>query len=179
MYPRRTARVIRSLLLIVVASAATEASPLRATSAASTAEQLNAANLDLVLKDLDSKDVRLSQFKGKVIVLNLWATWCGPCRKEIPDLLKLQAAYRGDVAVLGIVVQDKFGANVRAFAREFGIGYPILNGNDHQEFEKAFGPFWGLPTSVVVDREGRIRKKHQGQVTMQQLEREIRPLIGE
>lgn len=93
------------------------------TTAASCTEQLKLANLDLTLKDLTGKDIRLNEFKDKVIVLNLWATWCGPCRKEIPDLIKLQARYSNDVAVIGIVVQDKFGEKVRTFAQEFGRLY--------------------------------------------------------
>ena len=136
-------------------------------------------NLAITLKDLKGNPVTLSQFKGKVIVLNLWATWCGPCRKEIPDLIKLQAAYPQDVAVIGVVVLDKFGEKVTSFVRDFGITYPVLDGNDREDFEDGFGPFWGLPTSFVIDRQGRLQKKHQGQVTRQQLEREIKPLIAQ
>lgn len=141
--------------------------------------QPKSLNLEISLRDLSGNSVTLSDFKGKVIVLNLWATWCGPCRKEIPDLIKLQAAYPKDVAVIGVVVLDKFGEKVQSFVREYGIAYPVLDGNDRQDFEDAFGPFWGLPTSFVIDRQGRLRKKHQGQVTRQQLEREITPLISE
>ena len=136
-------------------------------------------DLAITLNDLKGNPVTLSQFKGKVIVLNLWATWCGPCRKEIPDLIKLQAAYPKDVAVIGVVVLDKFGDKVTSFARQFGITYPVLDGNDREDFEDAFGPFWGLPTSFVIDRQGRLQKKHQGQVTRLQLEREITPLLGQ
>lgn len=146
--------------------------------AAPLTKQRKVANLDLTLKDLKGNEVRLSEFKGKVIVLNLWATWCGPCRKEIPDLIKLQAAYPDDVAVIGVVIQDKLGEKVRAFVQEFRVPYPILDGNDHAEFEKAFGPFWGLPTSILIDREGRIRKKHQGQATLQQFKSDVRPLLS-
>ena len=140
--------------------------------------QPKVANLEIALKDLKGAPVTLSQFKGKVIVLNLWATWCGPCRKEIPDLIKLQAAYPTDVAVIGVVVLDKFGDKVSTFVRDFGITYPVLDGNDRADFEDAFGPFWGLPTSLVIDRHGRLQKKHQGQITRQELERAIRPLIA-
>ena len=136
-------------------------------------------NLAISLKDLKGNPVALSQFTGKVIVLKLWSTWCGPCRKEIPDLIKLQAAYPEDVVVIGVVVLDKFGDKVTSFVRDFGITYPVLDGNDRDDFEDAFGPFWGLPTSFVIDRRGRLQKKHQGQLTRQQLEREIRRLIVE
>ena len=167
--------MIGALLLVLLGAPTAGAE--RPTTTGQSTQRPEVTNLDLSLKDLAGKDVRLSEFKGKVIVLNLWATWCGPCRKEIPDLIKLQSVYPDDVAVIGIVVQDKFGENVRTFAQKFGIRYPILDANDHAGFEKAFGPFWALPTSILVDRDGRIRKKHQGQVTLQQLQRDIRPLI--
>ena len=164
--------------LVMVACMTIQTSSFLVKADASTDEQSKAANLDLVLKDLSGNDVRLTQFKGKIIVLNLWATWCGPCRKEIPDLIKLQAAYpNDDVAVIGVVVQDKFGDNVRSFTKKFGISYPIVDGNEHEEFEKAFGPFWALPTSIFIDRQGHVRKKHQGQATSQQLDREVRTLL--
>lgn len=159
-----------ALLAITIISLPLEATP---------PSEPKTIDLAITLKDLKGNPVALSQFKGKVIVLNLWATWCGPCRKEIPDLIKLQAAYPKDVIVIGVVVLDKFGEQVSAFVRDFGITYPVLDGNDRNDFEDAFGPFWGLPTSFVIDRHGRLQKKHQGQVTRQQLEREIRPLIAE
>lgn len=136
-------------------------------------------NVSIALKDLSGEDVTLNSYKGKVIVLNLWATWCRPCRKEIPDLIKLQAAHPNDLVVVGVVIQDKFGEKVRAVVREFGIRYPILDGNDRRDFEDAFGPFWGLPMSFVIDQMGRLQKKHHGQVTQQQLEREISALLKE
>lgn len=177
MFRRRLTPVIRSLLLAGALSVGAEARPLATSSAALAAEQPKAANLELVLNDLAGQAVRLNQFKGRVIVLNLWATWCGPCRKEIPDLIKLQATYPDDVTVIGIVIQDKFGENVKKVVREFGIRYPVVDGNDHTDFERAYGPFWALPISIVIDRQGLVRKKHQGQVTLEQLQREIRPLI--
>lgn len=140
-------------------------------------QQAKPFNLGIALKDLSGNDVTLNSFRGKVIVLNLWATWCGPCRKEIPDLIKLQAAHPADLVVVGVVVQDKFGDKVKAFVREFRIPYPVLDGNDREDFEAAFGPFWGLPTSFVIDQMGRLHKKYQGQVTHQQLEREVSTLL--
>lgn len=165
----------RKVVLCVLLAATIVGSPLAATPPS----QPKVLNLAISLKDLKGAPVTLSQLQGKVIVVNLWATWCGPCRKEIPDLIKLQAAYPKDVVVIGVVVLDKFGEKVTSFVRDFGITYPILDGNDREDFEDAFGPFWGLPTSFVIDRHGRLQKKHQGQVTRQQLERDIRPLIAQ
>ncbi|MEO7133316.1 MAG: TlpA disulfide reductase family protein [Vicinamibacterales bacterium] len=135
------------------------------------------ANLDLTFQDLNGKSVALRDFRGKVIILNLWATWCGPCRAEIPDLVALQAAYPHDLAVVGVVIEDKFSDNVKAFAKKFGIDYPLLNGNDRQDFVNAYGPFWGLPASFVIDRHGKLIKKHQGSARRKQFESEVRPLF--
>lgn len=173
-HPRHGRVLVLLMALVVLVSALDGATQ----SPSPALSQQKVLDLNISLKDLSGNPVKLSDFKGKVIILNLWATWCVPCRKEIPDLLKLQAAHPKDVVVIGVVVTDKFGEKVKAFVRDFGITYPVLDGNDREDFEEAFGPFWGLPTSFVIDRQGRLRKKRQGQVTLQQLEREIRPLIS-
>jgi thiol-disulfide isomerase/thioredoxin len=77
--------------------------------------------LEFTLRDTNGLDVKLDAFKGKVVLINFWATWCAPCRAEIPDLIELQKAYAKDVAVLGVVVMDRFGENVRQFASELQI----------------------------------------------------------
>jgi len=85
------------------------------------------APLHFTLKDRNGVDVNLESFKGKVILINFWATWCGPCRVEIPDLMELQDQYRNDLVVLGIDVLDEF-ARVQAFADELKVNYPLLDG---------------------------------------------------
>jgi thiol-disulfide isomerase/thioredoxin len=135
------------------------------------------APLRFTLKDLNGADVRLDSFEGKVVLLNFWATWCGPCRAEIPDLIDLQAAYPDDVAVLGVVVLDRFGENVTRFASELNINYPILDGTARSDVEDAFAPMWGLPTTIFIGRDGLMAKKHSGIGSMEQFEREIRALL--
>ena len=134
------------------------------------------APLDFTLKDVNGVDVNLASFKGKVILINFWATWCGPCRVEIPDLIELQGAYRDDLVVLGIDVLDEF-SRVEAFAREMKVNYPMLDANNREDVEKAYGPMWGLPTSVVVDRDGKVHRKHSGIATKEQLEQYVQSAL--
>ena len=136
------------------------------------------APLDFTLKDMNGIDVNLASFKGKVIVLNFWATWCGPCKAEIPDLVSLQAQYRDDLVVLGISVDDT-ADKMKQYAEQLGINYPLLVGNGRDDVQNAYGPIWGIPVSVIIDRQGRIAKKHPGIASREQFEREIVPLISE
>ena len=135
-----------------------------------------AARLDYTLKDMHGADVTLSSFKGKVILLNFWATWCGPCKAEIPSLVMLQDQYRDDLVVLGVSVDDPV-EKLTPYATEYQMNYPVLVGNGHEEFQDSFGPMWGIPVTVFVDREGRIAKKHSGIATKEQFEAEIKALL--
>jgi thiol-disulfide isomerase/thioredoxin len=130
------------------------------------------APLHFTLKDRNGVDVNLESFTGKVILINFWATWCGPCRVEIPDLMELQDQYRNDLVVLGIDVLDEF-TRVQAFADELKVNYPLLDGNNRDDVEKAFGPMWGLPTTVIVARDGTILKKHAGIASKEQFQQYI------
>jgi thiol-disulfide isomerase/thioredoxin len=135
------------------------------------------ALLDFTLKDVNGLDVGLESFNGKVVLVNFWATWCGPCRAEIPDLIELQAAYPDDVAVLGIVVMDQFGANVRQFASELQINYPILDATTRPDLEDPYGPMWGLPTTVILDRKGNLAKRRSGIGSKEQFELDVQSLL--
>ena len=129
-------------------------------------------DLDYVYKDVNGKDVRLADFRGRPVVINLWATWCGPCRVEIPHLVELQQRYRDDLVIVGIDVLDEFD-RVPKFAESMKVNYPMLNGNNRKEVEEAYGPMWGLPTTVIVDRNGKVSKKHSGIATKEQFEQYI------
>jgi len=122
-----------------------------------------AANLDFTLKDIDGKDVRLSDYKGKVLLLDFWATWCGPCKVEIPGFVDLYAKYKArGFEVVGVVVLDKF-ENARPFAIRMKMNYPILNGDEHAEaLDNAYGPVFGLPMSFLIARDGRVCQRHLG-----------------
>jgi len=138
-----------------------------------------AAPLQFTLKDMNGVDVKLAAFKGKPIVINFWATWCGPCRAEIPSLVQLQRQYGDegqDVVILGISVDDPI-EKLKPYASEMKINYPLLVGNGREDVQEAFGPLWGIPVTVFVDREGRIAKRHSGIASKEQFEREIKALL--
>jgi thiol-disulfide isomerase/thioredoxin len=134
------------------------------------------ARLDFTLKDMHGVDVNLSSFKGKVILINFWATWCGPCRAEIPALVELQEQYSDDLVVLGLSVDDP-AEKLLPYAAEFKMNYPVLVGNGREDVQEAFGPLFGIPVSVIIGRDGIIAKKHSGIATKEQIEREIKTLL--
>jgi thiol-disulfide isomerase/thioredoxin len=134
------------------------------------------ARLDFKLKDMNGVDVRLDSFKGKVILINFWATWCGPCKAEIPSLVELQEEYANDLVVLGFSVDDP-AEKMKPYAEEYKVNYPLLVGNGREDVQNAFGPLLGIPVSVIIGRDGIIAKKHTGIATKEQFEREIKALL--
>lgn len=134
------------------------------------------ARLDFTLKDLESRDVTLDSFKGKVILLNFWATWCGPCKAEIPGFVELQAKYQDDLVIVGFSVDDPV-EKAQAFATEYKINYPVLLGLGRDEVQEAYGPIWGIPTSFIIGRDGRVCKKHMGIAPKAVFEKEIQALL--
>jgi thiol-disulfide isomerase/thioredoxin len=131
---------------------------------------------DFQLAGLDGKPVTLAGSKGKVVLVNFWATWCGPCRAEIPDLVELQAKYKDRLQILGLVVDDEDVEAVKKFAAKFGINYPVaLATND---IRIRYGGIPALPTSFVLDSEGRVVQKHEGLRDPVLYETEIRSLLG-
>jgi thiol-disulfide isomerase/thioredoxin len=134
------------------------------------------AKLDFTMKDLDGKDVSLTSFKGKVILLNFWATWCGPCKAEIPGFVELQSKFKNDLVVVGYSVDDE-APKARAFANEYKMNYPILLGEGREDVQDAYGPIWGIPASFIISRDGKVCKKHLGIAPKAQFEREIKALL--
>ena len=134
------------------------------------------ARLDFKLKDMNGVDVRLDSFKGKVILINFWATWCGPCKAEIPSLVELQQEYADDLVVLGFSVDDP-AEKMKPYAEEYKVNYPLLVGNGREDVQNAFGPLLGIPVTVIIGRDGIIAKKHTGIATKEQFEREIKALL--
>ena len=134
-------------------------------------------NLNFAVKDVAGEDVRLSQYKGQVILLNFWATWCGPCKREIPSLIALYRDYkdRGFV-VLGVSVDSEVW-RVKPYARASKINYPVLIGAGHEEFSDAFGLFIGYPTSVMIARDGRVCVRHVGLASRSLLEQQVDALL--
>jgi len=135
------------------------------------------APLDFTLKDMNNRSVKLADFKGKVLVVDFWATWCGPCKLEIPGFIEMQAKYgpRG-LQFVGIQVEDK-PELLKPFVDEFKINYPVLLGSEREDVQDAFGPMYGIPVTVVIGRDGKICRKHTGMASHEQFEREIKSLL--
>jgi peroxiredoxin len=124
------------------------------------------------LKDVDGNPVSLSQFKGKVVVLDFWATWCPPCRTEIPGYIALQKKYRDDgLVVVGISVDTDGVAPVKKFMKDIGINYIVVMADD--VVQDAYGPLQGYPTTFIIDRDGQIRNKKLGREPAAQYEKEV------
>jgi cytochrome c biogenesis protein CcmG/thiol:disulfide interchange protein DsbE len=135
------------------------------------------AQLSFTVKDMHGADVTLTDFKGKVILLNYWATWCGPCKVEIPDLVALQDQYRDKGFVVLGVSQDDEPETLRDFASTWKMNYPVLVGRDTPELLDAQGSLWGLPTSYLIGRDGTICTRHLGPAKKADFEREIKALL--
>ncbi|MBL8137896.1 MAG: TlpA family protein disulfide reductase [Acidobacteria bacterium] len=131
---------------------------------------------DFTLPALDGKKVSLSQFKGKVVLLNFWATWCGPCKAEIPGFVELQQQYKNDLVILGLSVDDP-ADKARAFADQYKVNYPMVLGLGHDEIQDAYGPIYGIPASFLISRDGKVCKRHLGIAPKSQFEREIKALL--
>jgi cytochrome c biogenesis protein CcmG/thiol:disulfide interchange protein DsbE len=135
------------------------------------------ANLAFTLKDLDNVDVTLSVFKGKVILLNFWATWCKPCKVETPWFIDLQTRYgKEGLQVIGISIDDPL-ALLKPYAAEYKMSYPVLQGLGHEDLLAAFGPFRGVPTTFIISREGKLCAKHIGVTARDGFETQIKGLL--
>lgn len=109
---------------------------------------------DFTLSNTDGKQVKLSEFRGKIVILNFWATWCPPCREEIPGFVKLQKEYKDDLVILGISLDTGSKNDVIPFMKKFKMNYPVLFGTD--EVVRDYGNIQSIPTSFIVDQKGNI-----------------------
>jgi thiol-disulfide isomerase/thioredoxin len=130
---------------------------------------------DWELKDPEGKLVKSSDFDGKVIILDFWATWCPPCKAEIPGFIELQKKYGAKgLVVVGISLDEEGPSVVKQFMIRFGMNYPVVMGN--LKTMQDFGGK-GLPTTFVIDRSGTIVSKHVGFASKETFEKEITPLL--
>ena len=128
------------------------------------------------LKDLKGKTVRLSDFKGKVVVLDFWATWCAPCLSEIPELIKWQKEYENQgLQIVGIAYPPTNRAKVRSFARRNKINYPILFGS--KKTRELFDSEDTMPLTVIIDKDGSITGPIEGIIFADEFDEKIKPLL--
>ena len=128
------------------------------------------------LDALDGKPLSLATARGKVVLLNFWATWCGPCRAEIPDLIALQQKYKDQLQIIGLTVDDDDESTIRQVVADEHINYPVAVASP--EVRIRYGGIAALPTSFVLDAQGRVVQKHEGLRDPALYETEIRALLG-
>jgi peroxiredoxin len=131
---------------------------------------------DFLLQSLDGRSVKLSDFRGKTVLLNFWATWCAPCRVEMPALIDLYEKYRArGVEIIGISMDDGAQERVASFVKEMKVNYPILLGN--QSVANLYGGLRLLPQTVFVTRDGQVRQTIIGIGERKNLEASIEQLL--
>ncbi|GIU74421.1 MAG: hypothetical protein KatS3mg004_1508 [Bryobacteraceae bacterium] len=131
---------------------------------------------DFELKDVNGKTIRLSDYRGQVVLLNFWATWCGPCKIEIPWFVEFQRTFKDrGFTVIGVSVDEDGWEAVRPFLAARQVNYPVVIATP--EVETRYGGVEALPMSFLIDRDGRIASTHVGLVTKKTYEDEIRQLL--
>jgi cytochrome c biogenesis protein CcmG/thiol:disulfide interchange protein DsbE len=129
------------------------------------------------LTSLEGKTVAMKDLAGKVVIVDFWATWCGPCREEIPHLNELYSEHKGKgLEIVGISMDSDGTDGVKDFARQFRIQYPIVMGDE--KVAESFGGIMGLPTTFIIDRKGRIAKKYIGLPPGEDMAGIVKDLVG-
>jgi thiol-disulfide isomerase/thioredoxin len=131
----------------------------------------------LVIKDISGRPLKLSDYRGKVVLINFWATWCAPCRKETPDLTKWQRDYKSKgLQIIGITYPPQEVAEVKEFIREFKLNYPVALGTEETR-EKFDSESDVLPITVVIDRQGKLVTIIRGIMLPDDFEKTVKPLL--
>jgi peroxiredoxin len=132
---------------------------------------------DFELQDLNGKTVKLSDYRGKAVVVNFWATWCSPCKIEMPWFVDLQQRYGPEgLVVLGIAMDDSGHAEIQKFADEMHLNYPVLLGKE--AVAESFGSVQFLPATFYIDRQGRVVDRVFGLVDRQEIENNVKKSLG-
>ena len=154
-----------------------EASPADGPATSSCPANAKPANMNFTLKDLANKDVKLTSLKGKVVLLDFWATWCGPCKIEIPWFIEFQEKYGKDgLQVVGVSVDDTLD-KLKPYTTQMKMNYLVLQGLNHDDMQDAFGPMFGIPVTVLISRDGKVCSKHVGLSSKDSFEKEIKSLL--
>ncbi|MDI6640928.1 MAG: TlpA disulfide reductase family protein [Elusimicrobiota bacterium] len=130
---------------------------------------------DFTLPKLTGKTLTLSELRGKVIILDFWATWCPPCRAEIPFFVELQNEYKEQLAIVGVCLDRDDRDNIKKFIEKIGINYPIVMGDP--KVVKDYGGIKGIPTTFIIDKNGNIRETIIGYRPKEVFENEIKKYI--
>jgi len=158
-----------TLLGIALAATVIALSPARVS-----AQEVKAPRFEL--KDLNGRRVRLSDYQGKVVLINFWATWCPPCRAEMPDLVRLQRRHgKEGLQIIGITYPPESREQVRRFARSLKVNYPIILGT--RELKARFSSDETLPLTVVIDRDGKVSDIIGGILLREEFDEKIKPLL--
>jgi cytochrome c biogenesis protein CcmG/thiol:disulfide interchange protein DsbE len=137
-----------------------------------------AANLDFIVKDMNGATVRLADFRGRPVILNFWATWCGPCRIEIPDFIALADQYKDrHLVVLGVSVDDQPEA-LRQFATEHRMNYPIIVGLGEDHLQEAYDAVMAIPVTWFIRADGTVQAVQKGPATHAWFQAQARALVA-
>lgn len=128
---------------------------------------------DFKLKNIEGKTVELSKLKGKTVVLNFWATWCGPCRAEIPGFIQVYDKYKSrGLEIVGISLDEGGWGDVKPFVKKYAIPYPVVLGNN--TVAEQYGNIEAIPTTFIIDKDGLVVDRHIGYLKMEDFENKIK-----
>lgn len=165
----RFARAAGAAIVLAVAVAACHREP--------SCDPKEKVKLDFKVKDVEGKDVSLAAYKGRPLLLNFWATWCGPCKEEIPALMELATKYQSsNLAILGISVDDAL-PELQAFQAKYKVNYPLMTSKENYELLEAFDAQIGVPVSWFVAGNGCPAGKKEGGATKDWFDQQIKALL--
>jgi peroxiredoxin len=162
---------------IMVLGGCSSSKPVKAAGVAVKSDKERRSAPEFELKDADGKTVRLSDYKGKVVLLDFWATWCGPCKIEIPWFIDFERKYKDQgFAVIGVSMDEEGWSVVKPFVSELAINYRVLQGSDATA--QLYGGVEALPTTFLIDRDGKIASTHVGLAGKDDIEDGIKKLVA-